>query len=129
MSDSAKICALGIVCVVICMLVKKYRPEFSVPVRLASTAAIFGVLPLLLSPILRHVEALAGQAVSLEYFELIIKALSISYLTQISGEICRDCGEGAIASGIETVGKAEIIILSLPLIDKIISLSKELMTW
>ena len=70
-----------------------------------------------------------GQTLKYEYLEIIIKALAIAYVTQISSELCRDCGEVGIATGIETVGKIEIIILSLPLINNIVAMSEELISW
>ena len=70
-----------------------------------------------------------GQTLPLEYMEIILKTLAIAYITQISSEMCRECGENSIAFGIETVGKIEIVILSLPLINSIISMSEELLSW
>ena len=70
-----------------------------------------------------------GQTLPVEYLEIILKALAIAYVTQISSEICRESGENSIAFGIETVGKIEIVILSIPLINNIISMSRELLEW
>lgn len=129
MSDSVKICAFGIICSVICVFVKHYREEFLIPSRLAAVLVIFGAIMLMLSPLLQYLRNIMGQALPLEYMELVLKALAIAYMTQISSEICRDCGEGNIASCIDTVGKIEIILISLPLLEEIIEMSKELMLW
>ena len=64
-----------------------------------------------------------------EYIEIILKTLAIAYMTQISSEMCRESGASSIAFGIETVGKIEIVILSLPLINNIISMAGELLEW
>lgn len=129
MTESLKICAIGIVFAIICVLVKTYRSEFAITTRLAGIIVIFGGIIFFLSPIVEYLKKLMGQALSLEYMEIILKTLAIAYMTQLSSELCRDCGENNIASGIEIAGKIEIIILSLPLIDKIISLSEELLSW
>ena len=129
MSESLKICALGIVFAVICVLIKSYRGEFLVPTRIASIILIFGAITVLISPVLKYLNNLMGQTMPLEYMEIILKTLAIAYMTQISSELCRECGENSIAFGVETVGKIEIIILSLPLIDNIISMSKEFLQW
>ena len=50
----------------------------------------------------------------------------VAVLTHICGEICRSCGENAAAAGVELGGKAEILLLSLPLIRKILSVAGEL---
>ena len=125
--DSAKICAIGIMCAIICVLIKHYRSEFSMPARLGSVILIFGILIGMLSPIFTYLKELMGVSISSEYSAIIIKAVGISYLTQISSELCRECGEGSIATGIETVGKIEMIVLSFPLINKILLMSEELL--
>lgn len=129
MSDSFKICAIGIIFAIICVLIKNYRGEFLIPVRVASVILIFGVVIVLVSPIVKFLSGIMGQAMPLEYMELILKALAIAYMTQISSEICRECGESSIALGIETVGKIEIVVLSLPLIKSIITMSEEFLLW
>ena len=129
MSDSFKICALGIVFAMICVLIKNYRGEFLIPVRLASIIVISGIVIVLISPIIKFLSNIMGQTMPLEYMEIILKTLAIAYMTQISSELCRECGENSIALGIETVGKIEIVILSLPLINNIISMSSEFLQW
>lgn len=127
--DTVKICVFGIMCAIICVLVKHYRSEFSMPAKLGSIILIFGIVITMLSPVFTYLKELMGNTLSSEYSAIIIKALGIGYLTQISSELCRESGEGTIATGIETVGKIELIVLSFPLISKIISVSEELLSW
>lgn len=129
MNDSFKICAVGIIFVIICVIIKNSRSEFLVPTRLAALIVIFGVVGVLISPIIKFLNDIMGQTLPLEYMEIILKTLAIAYITQISSEMCRECGENSIAFGIETVGKIEIVILSIPLINSIISMSEELLSW
>lgn len=129
MNDSVRICALGVICAMICVLMRHSRAEFAVPARLSALVIVFSLAVFMISPVFKLVRELMSESLPIEYAETVIKALAIAYLTQISGELCRDCGESGIASGIETAGKIEIMVLSLPLINKIISLSEELMSW
>ena len=50
-----------------------------------------------------------------EYFEILLKALGITYLTSTAEEYCRQCGENAIASQVDLIGRLGIITVSLPL--------------
>ncbi len=50
-----------------------------------------------------------------EYLKIIFKSLGICYVTQIGCDVCRDCGENALASQLELAGKAALLIVSLPL--------------
>lgn len=116
-------------CAVACVLIKQYRAEFAAPARISAVIAVLFVAIGLIAPIFQFLKDLMGRSLPLEYMEIIVKALGIAYLTHISAELCRDCGEGSIASAIEAVGRLEIIILSLPLLNKIITMSEELMLW
>lgn len=129
MTESFKICAIGIAFAIVCVLIKSYSREFLIPVRVASTLLIFGVVIALVSPTVKYLNTIIGQTLPLEYVEIIFKALAIAYMTQISSELCMECGENSIARGIEIVGKLEMVILTLPLIDDVISMSGELLQW
>ena len=69
MSDSFKICAIGIVFAMVCVLIKNYRGEFLIPTRLASIIIIFGAVTLLVSPVIKFINSIMGQTISLEYME------------------------------------------------------------
>lgn len=46
-----------------------------------------------------------------------LKTLAVAFLCHICASVCRDLGEGSIASYIELGGKVEMLMLSLPLIE------------
>lgn len=129
MSEIIKVSAIGIICAVICVIVKNYSVEFLVPTRITGIVVILSLAILLISPIIEFLTSSLARHISAEYIELILKALCIAYITEISGELCRDCGEGNIALGIETVGKLELVSLGIPLIERVLSLSEELLQW
>ena len=54
-----------------------------------------------------------GENLPIEHMKILLKSFSIAYITQISSELCRECGENNIAFTIESAGKIEIIILSI----------------
>ena len=129
MIESFKICAIGIVCVVLCVLIKNTRSEFLIPTKLAGIITIFIFVLVLLNPIFEFLKNIVGESMPLEYMKILMKSLAIAYMTQISSELCRECGENNIAFEIETVAKIEIIILSLPLINQVIEMSREMISW
>lgn len=129
MSDSIKICLFGIACAIICVIIRNYKNEFIIPTRVASLIILITLIVTLVTPIVEFLNDMMGQTLPIEYMTLILKSLSIGYVTQISSELCRDCGENNIASAIESIGTIEIIVLSIPLIYKIIDLSQELVLW
>lgn len=54
-------------------------------------------------------------ALAPEYFRILCKAVGIAYITQLGTDLCRDCGESAIASAVELCGRVCLVSLSLPL--------------
>ena len=60
-----------------------------------------------------------GAGVS-EYTTLVFKVLAIGYAVTLTSDVCRDMGEVRIASGIETLGRAEILLLCLPVVSEIV---------
>ena len=61
-----------------------------------------------------------------QYGTTLIKALGVGMLCQISGDVCRDLGEGSVASALELAGKMEIVALALPLATELINTARTL---
>ena len=60
--------------------------------------------------------------------EILLKALGIASAAQITADICRDAGEAAIAGQVEMLGRAEILLLSLPLAMQILTVARDLLS-
>ena len=78
-------------------------------------------------PLLALLETLSKGSGASPYVETILKGLGIAILTQISSDICRDSGEGTLATHIETVGKLELLLLCIPLIKEILATAEKLL--
>ena len=59
-------------------------------------------------------------------YHVLIKASTFCIKHQITGDICRDNGNSAVAGASELAAKATIIALALPLIKSAVTLAKEL---
>lgn len=116
-----KIVGLGIVASVLSILIKGYRPELSVAISLAAVAVLFIIVsPQLKSVMTVFVNLSEKIGVDSQYIVIAVKAIGIAYITQIGAEICRDAGEGAIGTKIETGGKIIIVALSTPVIYRLL---------
>ena len=62
-----------------------------------------------------------------EWGDVLLKTFGITLLAETTSDICRDIGETSIASKVELIAKIEIIIISMPLIEKILLITKEIM--
>ena len=126
---SIKVCFFALLCTVIGVIIKHLRPEFSSFVRIAGSASISMLALSVILPTVTYIRSLfEGNSLS-EYGGVVVKALGIAVLTQICSDICRDSGEGGTASGVELIGRLEILLLCLPMIEDILSVVKEVMAW
>lgn len=62
-----------------------------------------------------------------ENISVLGKVYFISLLTEITSDICRESGESYLAKSVETAGKAEIILLCIPLIESVFKMIREIM--
>lgn len=59
------------------------------------------------------------------YISAAVKILGVGYLSGMVADVCREFGEGGLASAAVIVGRLEILIISLPFLEKIIALAAE----
>lgn len=109
------IVAIGIVGAVISVLLKQYKPEYSMFVQLATGLIIMLLIVSKLSEAVNGISELFSQSSGTEYLEVMLKALGICLLTQFAADTCRDADEQALASKIEFAGKIVVLCIALPL--------------
>ena len=128
MIDSAllKIFAIALISVSVGAVIKLVRGEMAFAVRIAGVILVFGIMLISLDTLLRDVSALFDTGGFSEYVEIILKALGVAILTQVASSICRDCGEGGLAGAVELAGKIEILLMSLPLIERLLRYTAEI---
>ena len=118
--DIFNIIAIGIVGSLICILLKQYKPEYATILALCCGVMIFAVIISMLTPIFDNIKTLlSNSGVNLEYSKIIVKSLGICYISQLASDACKDSGQSMIASKIELAGKASILVLCLPLFEKL----------
>lgn len=121
-----KICGLAIISVMLILLIKKWGNELSVLLKIASGVLLASVCFGAVSPLVEYIKELsltAGSADVAESVELMLRVLATAIVTHVCASVCRDSGEGTIGSYVETGGKVEMILLTLPMIKKIIDLT------
>jgi stage III sporulation protein AD len=118
-----QIAGFGLVVVVLLALLRPERPELAVQLGLVAGVAIFMLLVPRLFLVLELLQDLAARAgVTPAYTASLLRILGIAYIADFSGQLCRDAGEGAIASRIELAGKVLILLLALPIVRGILEL-------
>ncbi len=132
MSDiSLKLFGAAVLSVLAIVIIRKQSPDTALTLRLIATVVLASACIVAITPIVEYVNELSDSLGNAEKIavacEVLLKALGISILTHVTATVCRDSGEGSIAYYVELGGKAEILLLSLPLIREITDMALELM--
>ena len=123
MSDVMKLVGLAIISTILCMVIKKDRPEMAMFIGVLTGIMILLSVTYKLNLIIDSINDLAHKAnIPTMYISLIIKLIGIAYLIEFAIQICKDCGEGNIASKLEFGGKIIVMTMSFPILVSIIDM-------
>ena len=119
--DIIKIIGIGLIAVIIVIILKQYKPEFTVYVSICAGAIILGLVMTRLSGIIQLLTDLSNKVSDTNGFlTVLIKITGIAFLTEFAVSICKDSGESAIASKVDLGGKVIIISMSIPIISALL---------
>lgn len=114
---------ISMISTVICLIIKKDRPEIAMFISILTGVVIMMAVVFKLNFIIDAIENLATRAnIPTMYITLIIKLIGIAYLLEFAIQLCKDCGEGAIASKLEFGGKIIVMTMSFPILLSIIEM-------
>ncbi len=117
-----QVVGIGIVGALIAILLKEYKPIFSVSVGMITLTIILFSLLSEINYIIDAIHTISSQLnIKTDYINTIIKTIGISYLCRFGTEICKDSGQGAIAQYIEVAGKIIIVVISMPILTSVIN--------
>lgn len=115
--DVLQIVALGLMATVLIIVVKNQRPDLAVLLSVAAGAIIFLLVLGKIGSIIEVIKDLSAQAgIRMVYLGTILKIVGIAYIAEFGSQICRDAGEGAVASKIEFAAKVLIMVLAVPIV-------------
>ena len=118
-----KIIGIGLVALIIIILLKQYKPEFAIYISLLAGVLILLLVIDQLSQIISLLQSLATKAsINSTFLGLLVKITGIAFLAEFAVSVCKDAGEGAIASKIEIGSKIIIIAMSIPIISSLLEI-------
>ena len=127
MDTMLRFCGAGVLCAVAALLLRQIKGEYALLVRVAGGILIFGAVLVNVGGVLSSLrEIIEGNGLS-PYTQVLIKTLGVAILTKICADICKDCGENTIASGVELGGKIAILALCIPLITELLEYALEML--
>lgn len=115
--DVTKIIGIGLISLILILILKQYRPEYTIYVSLIAGILIFYLISDKLFGIISLLKSFSNRAsINSEFIGIILKITGIAILTEFAVSICKDAGESSIASKIDLGGKIVIISISIPII-------------
>ncbi len=115
--DIVKIGVLGIAGVLLALILRKEKSEFSILISMVVCICIFIYIITKLQVIFDFTKKLEDMvSIDSAYIGLVIKMVGITYAAEFSANICKDAGYSAIAGQIETFAKMSILVVSLPVL-------------
>lgn len=124
--DVLTLCGCALLCVVILFYFKQIKSEFYLPLSIALGFIILGQALMALTDKQSLLTSLFENTPMKNYGKTLLKAFGIAITVESTSDFCRDAGEASLASKIELIGKLQLLFLSLPLIEKILGIIKEL---
>lgn len=110
------------------VVIRRQNPEQALAVTLVAGILLLVAVLQRAMPLFRNVQDMLSQSgLSEEYLHIVFKALGVCLLTQLAADVCRDVGEQALANKAEFAGKVSLLLLALPLFEKIGSIALSLM--
>lgn len=123
-----RVAALALSGVLLALMLKQTKPEYSVFLSMAVCICIFLYLLSRLQVVMGYLSQLEVQAdIDGVYLDTILKMLGITYITQFASDICKDAGYSAIASQIELFARVSVLFLSFPVLLALVEMIGEVL--
>ncbi|WP_315114596.1 stage III sporulation protein AD [uncultured Clostridium sp.] len=116
--EIVKIVAFAFSALFIVLVVKDAKKEeLAIQISICAGIIIFLFMMNKITAIINLLQQLSLKAnIDFIYLTTVFKILGISYLASFCSEICRDAGQGSIASKVEFGGKILILTLAIPIL-------------
>lgn len=126
--DIVKIIGIGLISLIIIIIVRQYKPEFTLYVSLLAGAIILLLIMDKISGIIEMLTNLSNKnSINNDFLTLLIKITGIAFLTEFAVSICKDTGESAIANKVDMGGKVIIVSMSIPIISSLLETILEIL--
>lgn len=115
--EIVKIIGIGFIAIIVSLILKQYKPEFSLYITLLASTIILLVVVDKIAAIIELLNTLSNKIqMNNTFLKVILKITGITIITEFAVNVCRDCGENAIASKVELGGKIIIVTMSIPIL-------------
>lgn len=115
-----KLCGLVILAAVLLLLLRETGGKLSGLAAALGGLLLLGALVDRYGRLFSFLTSIEGGETLGEALSLSLRVLAISFLTEVTAGICRDLGESGLAARLEWCGRAEILVVSLPTLARLL---------
>lgn len=128
MDEVIKVIGVGLISLIIIIIIKQYKPEFAIYISIIAGVIILFVIMDKLEGIINLLKNISMKSgINTVFLELLLKITGIAFLAEFAINLCKDSGEGAIASKIEIGSKVIIVSMSIPIISSLLEVITKLL--
>lgn len=118
-----RVIGIALVALVFGVFFKQYNKTVALLLVLVSSLLVFWQSFSAVAEITDALKSItSGISEASSYIKIMFKVLGIALIAQLAADMCRDCGESALAGQTETAAKVAIIVVVLPLIQAVLKI-------
>lgn len=115
--EIAQIVGLGLIAAALAVVLRQQKPELALLLSIGAGVLLFFMILGKIGAVVNVLRDLSVRAnVNFLYLGIILKIVGVAYIADFGAQLCRDAGEGALASKIELAAKILILVLAIPII-------------
>ncbi len=115
--EIVQVVGLGLVAAILVAFLREHRPELAIQVSLvAGIIIILLVINRVIVAVNTITEMAVGAGINLIYLQTLLRIIGVAYLAEFGSQVCRDAGEGSLASRIEFAAKILILVMAVPIV-------------
>ena len=126
--DILKISIFGILAVLLALILKNCKPEYSAYISIAVCICIFLFAATKLEILIGYAKKMQSMIhLDEAYLTMILKMIGVTYVAEFASNICKDSGHQTIAGQIELFAKLSILAIGMPVMSAFIETIGELL--
>lgn len=128
MIELFKIIGIGILTLIAYLIIKPLKPEVAVFISLVgSVIVIMSCIDGLMQVINTMTSFVEKTGINTGLFGCILKIIGVGYVIEFASSICSNAGNSGLADAITLAGKITILVISLPIINSLITIIMEIL--
>ncbi|MDY2695761.1 MAG: SpoIIIAC/SpoIIIAD family protein [Eubacteriales bacterium] len=128
MIELFKIIGIGILTLIAYLIIKPLKPEVAVFISIVgSVIVIMSCIDGLMQVINTMTSFVEKTGINTGLFGCILKIIGVGYVIEFASGICSNAGNSGLADAITLAGKITILVISLPIINSLITIIMEIL--